>query len=236
MPERAGQGAPSKRGRVGSEAKPTPPSRTNAEWSAATIHGLIRLARRAFAQRGYAATSLEQIAAEAGLTKGAVYYHFRSKQGLFEVVLRDVQRDLVARIEARAEQYGDPLAGLQAGCEVFLELATDDDVRQIVLVDGPAVLGWAQWRAIDAEFGLGSLKQGLAACRDVGVFRSDDVELSVLAHCLSGAMNEAVFLIAESSDRARAFAEAKRVIAVLLTGLAGGRRGVGSDTTSTGGG
>lgn len=224
MPERARQGATSKRGRpdAGRGSKAVP--RTNAQWSAATVEGLIRLARREFSQRGYAGTSVDRIAAEATLTKGAVYYHFGSKEGLFEAVLRHVQRDLVARIDAHADQHGDPVDGVRAGCEVFLELATDDELRQIVLADGPTVLGWRKWRAIDAEYGLGSLKSGLEACREAGAIRADKAQLHVLAHLLSGALNEAVFLIAESSNRARATEEAKRAVSVLLSGLTALRR------------
>ncbi|MBK8259295.1 MAG: TetR/AcrR family transcriptional regulator [Polyangiaceae bacterium] len=164
---------------------------------------------------------MERIAAEANLTKGAVYYHFGSKEGLFEAALRDVQRDLVARIEARADQGEPPLDAVRSGCEVFLELATDDDMRQIVLADGPSVLGWSKWRAIDAEYGLGSLKRGLMACRQAGALGADDVDVDVLAHWLSGALNEAVFLIAESSNRPRALDQAKRALRFLLSGFAG---------------
>jgi len=178
------------------------------------------VARREFSRRGYADTSIDRVAAEAALTKGAVYYHFGSKEGLFEAVLREVQRDLAARIEARADQSGAPLDAVRAGCEVFLELATDDELRQIVLTDAPSVLGWLKWRAIDAEYGLGALKQGLLACREANALGVGDVDLGVLAHWLSGALNEAVFLIAESSNRERALDEAKRTLSVFLSGLA----------------
>jgi AcrR family transcriptional regulator len=181
---------------------------------------LIRLARREFSQRGYRGASIERIAEAADLTKGAVYYHFGSKEGLFEAVLRTVQRDLVARIELRADQSGGPLEAVHAGCEVFLELATDDDLRQIVLADGPSVLGWSKWRAIDAEFGLGSLRRGLAICREAGMLGTNDVDSDVLASWLSGAINEAVFVIAESTDRALALAEAKRMLALVFAGVA----------------
>jgi AcrR family transcriptional regulator len=202
------------------DAKPR--SRTNAEWSAETIEGLIRLARREFARHGYFGTSVDRIATEAHLTKGAVYYHFGSKEGLFEAVLRDAQRDLVARIEARAALAPDPLSAVRAGCEAFLETATDNDLRQIVLADGPGVLGWSKWRAIDAEYGLGSLKQGLLACPEFERIRENDGDLDVLAHWISGALNEAVFLVAESSHRSQALEAAKRTLSRVLAGLAGG--------------
>ena len=219
MPERASQGATPKRGRPAARPKAKAASRTNEQWSSESIEQLIRLARCAFSRHGYVETSVERIAAEANLTKGAVYYHFGSKEGLFEAVLREVQRDLVSRIEARADQGSAPLDAVRAGCEVFLELATDDELRQIVLADGPSVLGWSKWRAIDAEYGLGSLKQGLHACRETGAITADDVDLDVLAHWLSGALNEAVFVIADASDRPRALEEAKRALAVFLSGL-----------------
>lgn len=231
MPERTRKKPPAKRGGATGQRSATVTARTNDEWSAATIEGLIRLARREFSQRGYRGTSIERIAEAANLTKGAVYYHFGSKEGLFEAVLRTVQRDLVARIELRADQSGGPLEAVQAGCEVFLELATDDELRQIVLSDGPSVLGWSKWRAIDAEFGLGSLRQGLATCRDAGALGASDVDPDVLASWLSGALNEAVFVIAESSDRARALHEAKRTLAFVF---AGGVRGL-ERTTRLGG-
>jgi AcrR family transcriptional regulator len=224
MPERKRKRATPTRGRPAARPKAKAISRTNEQWSVASVDGLIRLARREFSRHGYLNTSVDRIAAEANLTKGAVYYHFGSKEGLFEAVLREVQRDLVARIEARADQSVAPFDALRAGCEVFLELATDDELRRIVLADGPSVLGWSKWRVIDAEYGLGSLKQGLLACRETEAIGADDVDLDVLAHWLSGALNEAVFLIADSSNRPRALEQAKRALSVLLSGLASERR------------
>jgi AcrR family transcriptional regulator len=218
MAERSREGAAAKRsGRAERPRRAAP--RTNDEWSAATIEGLVRLARREFATHGYGGASVDRIAAAAELTKGAVYYHFHSKAGLFEAVLRQVQRDLSARIEASAGRRREPLAAVHAGCEAFLELAIDDELRQIVLADGPAVLGWSKWRAIDAEHGLGSLKDGLRVCHAAGVLAVAAADVDVLAHWLSGAMNEAVFMIAEATDRTRALTEAKRALSTLLSGL-----------------
>ncbi|HBQ17539.1 MAG TPA: TetR family transcriptional regulator, partial [Myxococcales bacterium] len=101
--------------------------RTNAEWSEATTGALVRRAREAFGEAGYAAASVEQIAEEAGLTKGAVYYHYRSKRGLFEAVFRDVSREIVTRIEERADAAPDPWEAVAAGCEAFLDVALDDE-------------------------------------------------------------------------------------------------------------
>ncbi len=178
--------------------------RSNAEWSTETIAALIRRARHEFARRGYTEASVERIAGAAGLSMGAVYYHFGGKQGLFEAVLRDVQRDIVQRIEARAVAAADPIEGVVTGCEAFLDVALDDELRQIALADGPRVLGWSKWRAVDGEFGLGSLKEGLRACKSAGAL--DKANPDALAHLISGALNEAVFMVAESAQRAQAHA------------------------------
>ena len=182
--------------------------RTNEEWSEATIAALIRRARREFAASGYDGASVERIAAEAGLTKGSVYYHFRNKEGLFEAVFRDVERDIVERIERRAGALSDPREAVVAGCEAFLDVAVDDELRQIALSDAPRVLGWSKWRAIDTEFGLGSLKSGLHACKRARAFSR--VDMDTLAHLISGALNEAVFLVAESATREEAHATASK--------------------------
>ena len=186
--------------------------RTNAEWSEATTAALVRRAREAFGEAGYAAASVEQIAEEAGLTKGAVYYHFRSKKGLFEAVFRDVSREIVTRIEERADAAPDPWEAVAAGCEAFLDVALDDELRQIALVDAPNVLGWATWRAIDGEHGLGALKAGLRACGGA----CEELDTDTLALLLSGAMNEGVLCIAEAPDRAATHERVRLSLRALL--------------------
>ena len=67
--------------------------RTQAERTEATTTALVDAARELFAQDGYAATSLDAVAAKARVTKGAVYHHFEGKQQLFEAVFaREVER------------------------------------------------------------------------------------------------------------------------------------------------
>jgi AcrR family transcriptional regulator len=170
---------------------------TNAETSEATIASLVVRARQEFGSRGYAAASVERIASEAGLTKGAIYYHFKSKKGLFEAVLRDCQRDVVTQIEARARSSADPRQAVIDGCIGFLDVVMDEELRQVVLLDAPAVLGYSHWRRIDAEFGLGSLKEGLR------VWAADDhaMDVDVVAHAISGALNDLVLFVAESPSR-----------------------------------
>jgi AcrR family transcriptional regulator len=188
--------------------------RSNAEWTQATSTALLRHARIEFARRGYAAASLERIAEHAKVTKGAIYYHFGSKEGLFEAVFRQVEREMTDRIHAAAIASINPVDAIVDGCISFLQTAVDDSLRQIALVDGPVVLGWSRWRAIDAEFGLGSLKEGLRGCHHAGLL--SDLDLDLMAHLISGAVNEGVFVIAEATDRDAAFNVVSRTVGTLV--------------------
>ena len=104
---------------------------------------------------------------------------------------------MLARIDTRARAAGDPMSGLHAGCEAFLDLCLDPAVRQIALIDAPWVLGWNEWRRIDANYSMGSLREGLEVCVGAGVIRSSAVD--ALTYLLSGALNEAALLLAAST-------------------------------------
>ena len=161
---------------------------------------LISAARRLFAD-GYDAVGTPAIAAAAGVTRGALYHHFADKRALFAAVVDQVAADLVDRINVAAIGYAeDKIEAVIAGCRAFLAVYHDVETRQIFLVDAPAVLGWSAWRAIDARHGLGSLKDGLAACAAAGLMSEDDID--AVAYVISGALNEAVFVLAEEpSDK-----------------------------------
>ncbi|MGQ4877639.1 TetR family transcriptional regulator [Billgrantia sp. LNSP4103-1] len=77
--------------------------RTKAE-AAATREALLDAAEAVFLERGVARTSLEQIAREAGMTRGAVYWHFKNKADLFRAMLQRVRMPF----EELVEEIGDP--------------------------------------------------------------------------------------------------------------------------------
>ena len=109
-----------------------------------------RQGARLFAAHGYAAVGLAEIVRAAGVTKGALYHHFDSKADLFRAVLQRGAgggRRACGRGGRRRRRI--PGTQLTAGCRAFLVASTTPEVQQIMLVDGPAVLGWTQWRALD---------------------------------------------------------------------------------------
>ncbi|HET7053919.1 MAG TPA: helix-turn-helix domain-containing protein [Solirubrobacterales bacterium] len=193
--------------------------RTQAERSEATRSALIEVARPLFAERGYAGVGAEEIVRAAGLTRGALYHHFGGKRDLFEAVYERLEAELAQRIAdgALAGGAAEPLAAMRAGAEMFLRACTEPEVQRIVLIDGPAVLGWDHWREIAAEHGLGLIEATLQAALEAGAIAEQPVR--PLAHVLMGALDEAAMLVARAEDPDLMRAEVGRTLDLLLLGL-----------------
>lgn len=166
----------------------------------ATAAALMAEARERFARQGYADVGLAQIVAAAGVTKGALYHHFGSKAGLFRAVVGQLQEEVADRVAAAADRHADPWDQLVAGCEAFLAAGADPEVRRIMLIDAPAVLGWHEWRAIDEASSGRLLVDVLNTLIAGGTIARQPVE--PLARLLSGAMNEAAMWLAEEGASA----------------------------------
>jgi AcrR family transcriptional regulator len=192
----------------------------------ATTRKLVAIAREQFAARGYANTGTEHLVQAAGLTRGALYHHFGSKEGLFRAVVDDVQREVGERVESAAAKAAGVRAGLWeqfvAGCRAFLAASLDPHVQRIMLVDAPAVLGWDAWREMDSQYSLRSLEDVLAAMAEEGTLALASTE--AVAHLLSGAMNEAALWIARAPSPERALGEATEALELLLGALRAPRR------------
>ncbi|MEU0492079.1 TetR/AcrR family transcriptional regulator [Nocardiopsis sp. NPDC006139] len=162
-----------------------------------TRRTLLREGRRLFAEHGYAEVGLNGVVAAAKVTKGALYHHFDGKAALFRAVLEGVQEEVAAAVATAADAEPDPWDRLTAGCRAFLAAATAPDVRRIMLVDGPAVLGWSAWREMDEANSARHLTEALTELVAAGVLPPRPVEPA--AHLLSGAMNEAALWLADRS-------------------------------------
>jgi len=182
-----------------------------------TAAHLVAIARKHFRTRGYTSTALEDIAKEAGMTRGAVYHHFNGKKGLFLAVFSDAQENIANRI-IKVDKSGLPIWERFIACNrVFLEACLDSELQKIVLIDAPAVLGWDEWRKIDEEITLGILRSHLKELIDEGIIKP--LPLEPLTHAISGANNEVLLWIAESADPQKAFDEAFSTINEFLWSL-----------------
>ncbi len=183
----------------------------------ATRAELLRVARELFAARGYADVGTEEIVRAAHVTRGALYHHFADKRDLFRAVHEQLADELLAGIHARTGGSVDAWEALTNGVRAFLDACTDPAVIRISHLDAPAVLGWAEWRAIDAEHWLGVVEAALQEGMDAAILRVQQVR--PLAHMLLGAMVEASMLIASAADPAVARGEVEGPLLALLEGL-----------------
>jgi AcrR family transcriptional regulator len=182
-----------------------------------TRERLIDVAHDLFAERGYAAVGTEEIVARAGVTRGALYHHFRDKQDLFQAVFERLEERMIASIVSRMSGIEDPWEELVTGVRAALDASTEPAVMRISLLDAPAVLGWREWRAIGARYSLGLVATGLRNAMDQGVFREQEV--TPLAHMLVGALSEAGMMIANSDDPPATRREVEPPLLSLLSGL-----------------
>lgn len=184
------------------------------EYSEATRLALVEAARSEFAAKGYLTTSVDTLVTRARVTKGALYHHFKDKKALFEAVLIEMQVEAMSEVWRQANAENDSWDRMKAGIAQFLQCCLEPSYRQVVILDGPSVLGFKRWRQIDQEYPVGLMLKGvneLAAVGEIDVRSAD-----TLGSMLSAAVCEASFLVAESSDRKKAEKNVWRIMSQML--------------------
>jgi AcrR family transcriptional regulator len=187
--------------------------------AASTRAALIEAARRLFAEKGYHATGTPELAAAAGVSRGALYHHFGDKEALFEAVFGEVESDLrEAAAESVRELAADPWRQLDQGVQSFLQIVAGNvEMQRILLLDGPAVLGWPRWRELGSQFTLGHVVESLERLTQAGIIEPQP--LNSLAHLVIAALNEAALLIAHSDQPERTRLQVTRALRTLISGL-----------------
>ncbi len=183
---------------------------------AMTRLALLDAARTLFGERGYAATSLDEVVQAAQVTKGALYHHFGGKQELFGAVYEQVKRE-VSEHAAAAFLEPDPWKDLCAGCHAILDAHLDPLVRRILLHDAQAVLDADTLRRIETRYGAVVLRGALRRAIRAGVIQP--LPLKTLALMLTGAFLEGCMAIADADDPVRARADVGNVLTSILEGL-----------------
>ena len=192
--------------------------RTQEERRAATRRALLGAARELFAEGGYHSTAAGEVVGLAGLTRGAMYHHFEDKRDLFRAVVEEVEVEVdeIVLAEARRvlEETSSQWEAFRRGHRAYLDVCLRPEVRRILLLDGPAVLGWEEWHEIDAAHAVRQIQAGLESMMESGPTRP-------LAHLLHGAVLEASLYVAISEDPASARDEVWDGLERLLEGLLG---------------
>ena len=190
-----------------------------AEHAADTREALIGAARRLFARDGFDGTGTEQIVAEARVTRGALYHHFRDKADLFRAVMAQAAADVAQRLidEQLAAEATSPLDDIRDGVSAFLDVCIGGDFQRIVLVDVPRVLGADAWEDLVDRYGRGILEEWLTRAADTGAL--DTVPVRALARLLIAMLTEASLAIARADNPLAERTELGQVLDRMLTGL-----------------
>jgi AcrR family transcriptional regulator len=151
------------------------------------------------------------------VTRGAIYHHYGSRLGVFSAVHAQAQAQVAEAIIRATEALTDPWEALLVGCRAYLDAAVRDDIRQILLLDAPAVLGWHAWRELDAQNSGRLLAEALTDLVRDQVIRVDSV--SACHALLSGAMNDAALWAASLDDATVGADEAWAVLIRMLHAL-----------------
>jgi AcrR family transcriptional regulator len=199
---------------------------------AQTRAALVAAGRRLFGQRGFAATSVEDLAREARVTTGALYHHFPTKTALFETVFEAIHAELLEASTTAGAGAPDATELISRALESFLDAVLDPEVQRIVVTDAPAVLGLARFTELDERFAFGPLVAALEMARAAGQLRVDDPE--TLARLLFGALTRGAMLIAASPDPVATRDAVAGAVRALLFGLATGETADGRRSTGDG--
>jgi AcrR family transcriptional regulator len=193
------------------------PRRTQAERSQATRAELVAAARKLFAVRGFAGTSLDEILAACGVTKGALYHHFATKTDLFRAVVEAEEQRLTALITEAARMTRTATGALHAGCDAFLQACLDPQLQRILLLDGPAVLGPQAMRDLEGRYTRALLQRGIEeALAEVSAPRRPS---EAATHLLIGALSSGAVAIAQAPNPPAMLRLMKSEVARLLAAL-----------------
>ncbi len=160
---------------------------------------LVAVGTELFGAMGFGNVSAEHIAKSANVTRGALYHHFETgKDGLFAAVFEHVQRTSVVHLEAAVVDKNATGSNIRSQLSMFFRIAAEPAYQRIVLEDGPAVLGWRQWRECELRYVGNFVRKSIADADVTG--RMDRTQKEMAASLIYGACCEAAMTIAASSD------------------------------------
>lgn len=173
---------------------------TKAEQTRRTRRAILKRARHLFATQGYAATGTEEIIRELGITRGALYHQFNDKLGVFKAVIVEAYGEITDYIQAEIKSLDDNWQQLIVGCQAFLKVAQQDELRRLVFIEAPAVLAADDLVEIDQP-GFGLLRESIQIAVAEG--RLDTIDAEGFAHLVNGSLNELAAWVAASDDPRR---------------------------------
>lgn len=188
--------------------------RTRAEMEE-TRATLLATARKVFSEQGYAEAAMDDLTAQAGLTRGALYHHFGDKKGLLAAVVEQIDNEMDSRLQAISDNAEDPWEGFCSRCRAYLEMALEPEFQRIVLRDAKAVLGGASPES--QRLCIESMQRLIRDLIQQGIV--DDADPEGLASLIYGSLAEAAFWIADGNESDTRLAQGITALNLLLRGL-----------------
>ncbi len=177
-----------------------PAKLTKAEQTRRTRRAILDRARHLFATKGYAATGTEEIISELGVTRGALYHQFNDKLGVFKAVIVEAYGEITDYIQAKIQPLDTNWQQLIIGCQAFLEVAHQEELRRLVFIEAPAVLAADDLAEMD-QYGLALLRESIQIAVTEGELNTIDAE--GFAHLVNGSLNDLAAWVAQSNDPER---------------------------------
>ncbi len=205
--------------RLSPQVPRTPGSDRRAQYSASTKLALVDVAEDLFTRQGYASTSLDAVVAGARVTKGALYHHFTGKQALFEAVFDRVETDAATTIQHALRRQDDAWEKARAGLRAFLAVVQEPRYRRIVILEGPAVLGYERYREQEERSTFAHVLEIVRSVRSAGAWDLDDEMLQTFARIFFGAMASAGESVSSAPDPVVAAQRVETAIGFVLAGF-----------------
>ena len=188
------------------------------EHAQATREAILAAARKLFTAEGYDSSSIDEIVAAARVTSGALYHHFRNKREIMRAVFAALEAELKDRVTAAGGGAKSATEAMRRSLRALFDACLEDDIRSIVFEQAPRVLGWEEWRKIDAKYATGLLLDLLSGLRDEQRIGSYDDK--VVASLFLAALAEAGLQIARNKNSRELRRQCERILEAFLRGLA----------------
>lgn len=186
-------------------------------YAALTRDAVLEAARTLFVDRGFADTSVEDIAKLANVSKGAVYHHFSDKQAIFTQLFRDSLAGGLATVANAMTDVEDPWERVVRALRSYLTVYAEDKEARSLLQQVVGVLGEARTCALDEELVLPMIRALLVELDDAGELKPVSIEATtrLVFDVLCGAAKS----LAGTDETDSASGELETVILHMFSGL-----------------
>ena len=200
-----------------SQTKATQIKTRREEYAEITKQALIEESFKLFVEKGYAKTSIDEIVQNARVTKGALYHHFQNKEALFRAAYEYQVRGLTAVVAKAIQASSDPWEKALIGCNAFIDHGLNSKQKNIRLQEAITVLGWEQWRELDASYTMGIIQQVITELIESNIYPHQNI--TILSDMIYSLLVETSMTIMRAENKQKARQEATQILVKMLSSL-----------------